>query len=1643
MKLTKLPFLLSLAIFFGFTSGFSANPVYVPISGFELPAEYPEAALVSDGAGNFWGTTQYGGAYNAGTIFKVDGSTGAITTVAQFGGSLNTSNNLRGGAPVAELVSDGVGYLWGTTLGGGPHAAGTIFKVNISTGVVTTVVDFDGSSTLTDNERSSDPEAALVSDGLGNLWGTTVGSPGLASKYGTVFKVNISTGAITTVVDFDGSTTAGDNTQGGFPHAALVSDGAGNLWGTTAGFSSLPSGVGTVFKINVNTGAITTVAVFDNSNKAADNTRGSYPQAAMVSDGAGNLWGTTSGGGKSFNGTVYKVNVDTGAVTTVIDFDDSINANDHARGGKPLAALVSDGAGNLWGTTAAGGTSASGDGTVYKINASTDAITTVVDFDGSTSGTDNARGGGPAAPLVSDTAGNLWGTTGGGGEFAGGTVYKVNTSTGMITTMADIGRNVSGLNPEAAPVSEGAGNLWGTTTGGGANNDGTVYKVNASTGAISTVVNFDRSTDTTDNSRGYFPQAALVSDTAGNLWGTTGGGGASNAGTVFKIDPSTDTITTVADFDDSNDTTDNARGEGPGGALVSDTAGNLWGSTDSGGARDYGTLFKVSTSTGAITTVGDFDGSISSADNARGGNPNGGLVSDGTGNFWGTTSAGGSGFGGTVFKVNMSTGAISTLVDFEGMNSTPNNAAGAAPFAGLVSDGAGNFWGTTAVGGSAGYGTVYKISIATAAVTTLVNFDNSTTATDNSRNGKPTAALVSDGAGNLWGTTTSGQQTGAGTIFKVNIATGAITTLFDFTGDSGDVPGAGFGIPPGEAISGELVTTSSGIYGTTYSGGVTAGGQPGGGGEIFLISFNGPAPAIEDESAQVGIGGAAILTGSANPGGNDTSVYFEYGPTSSYGSQTPTKNIGSGTSPASVSNTITGLPLGTTYHFQMVATNAVRTTYGRDQALQVGPSYFGLKNAVVTASSITLGAAVDPNGTAGPASNPDNVLVFWQYGLAAGTYTAKTAAVDSGTGTAAIPVSLTFPRGALSNLYHYRLVVSSSVGNLFGPDQTFNAKPPSVVIYAPVDTLTGSTLSATVNPNMNDTQVTFQYGPDTTYGTSTSSQDIGGGSASVMVSATLSGLVPFTLYHYRVVTVNSLGTVYGPAQTFTTAALFGTTPVWAIGQAAPGISGATFSILGNPIINNYDHLAIQAKVAGVGFTAANNQGIWSESGTSGITLIARTGSAAPDYTGTATVGTFATLSDPVYSNNDDVAFLGTLVVGRTVPAAKKTGIWATTSGTIPGPLTLIARAGDLAPDASGSTSASSPTFASFSQFVLPDAGGIAMLARLSGAMEGIYQTGTDGVLREVVRTKESLMIGASSKTISALAIFNAPVGETGQTRHFNQSGTLTFVAKFTDKTSANYQSDIGATPISPIPQSVPGVAGATFSVLGNPAINDNDHTAFQAKVAGGGVTAANSSGIWAESGTSGLTLIARTGSSAPDYTGTATIGTFSKLSDPVYNNNDNLAFLGTLTVSHTVPAGKNVGIWATTTGTAQGPLTLIARVGDHAPDATGSASASSPTFLAFTQFVLPDQGGVLILSKLSGGTVGIFGVDTGGLLKQIIRTGQALTVNGAAKKISTLAIFGTPVASTGQSRHFNQAGDIAYLATFTDKSTAIIQSDFP
>ena len=349
-----------------------------------------------------------------------------------------------------------------------------------------------------------------------------------------------------------------------------------------------------------------------------------------------------------------------------------------------------------------------------------------------------------------------------------------------------------GTQPRAGVIRDTKGNLYGTTSNGGTYNNGTVFQLTPS-GSEKILHSFNPSTQD-----GTIPFAGVIRDAKGNLYGTTCCGGAYQSGTAFKLTPSgTETILHSFSFD-------TADGYGPVATLVRDTQGNLYGMTPGGGTNRGGVVFEL-TPSGTETILHSFDDS----NTTDGYGPEAGLIMDGSGNFYGTTNAGGTEGAtsyGTVFEMTPS-GALTVLHTF-GIGTDGGNV-----WAGLVRDAQGNLYGTTYQGGTYGYGTVFEVT-SSGTETVLHSFNN-----DGTDGYGPVAGLAIDTSGTLYGTTEFGGTYTYGTVFEVT-PSGTETILHSFgSGSDGRNPVA------------SLVRDPNGnLYGTTEKGG------PYGGGTVFKVT---------------------------------------------------------------------------------------------------------------------------------------------------------------------------------------------------------------------------------------------------------------------------------------------------------------------------------------------------------------------------------------------------------------------------------------------------------------------------------------------------------------------------------------------------------------------------------------------------------------------------------------------------------------------------------------------------------------------------------------------------------------------------------------------------------------------------------------
>ena len=554
---------------------------------------YPYAGLIEVNDGALYGTTYEGGTYDFGVVFKINKNGTGFTTLHHFHG-------VEGARPYAGVVEGSDGALYGTTYYGGRNGDGAVFKVNRDGTGFSRLHDFEG-------EDGSQPTGGFIEGFDGTLYGTT--QYGGVAAAGVVFKINKDGTGFATVHDFNG--TDGDQATG------LVEGSEGSLYGTTAYGGAY--GAGEVFTFNGEAGF--------RELYAFGYTDGAKPYAEVIEGSDGLLYGTTSTGGKYDAGTVFKIDKDGTGFLSLHDFN---GAADGADGVAPHASLVEASDGMLYGTTLRGGSDDFG--VIFTMNKNGSGFRKLHDFLD-----DGSDGLLPSAPLLEASDGVLYGTTLWGGVYdaLNGTIFKINRDGSGFEKLHDFNddEDEDGIQPSVGLIEGSDGALYGGTNQGGAYFEGVVFKINKDGSGFKTLHHFNEA----DGANVYGP---LLQGSDDALYGTTQFGGESNFGTVFKINPDGSGFETLHYFNRSD-------GENPEAGLMEGPDGKLYGTTESGGKHDSGLIFKVEKDGTGFQRVHDFN----HARLSDGDNPSAALVQGSDGNAYGTTSDGGPGGGGVVYRL--------------------------------------------------------------------------------------------------------------------------------------------------------------------------------------------------------------------------------------------------------------------------------------------------------------------------------------------------------------------------------------------------------------------------------------------------------------------------------------------------------------------------------------------------------------------------------------------------------------------------------------------------------------------------------------------------------------------------------------------------------------------------------------------------------------------------------------------------------------------------------------------------------------------------------------------------------------------------------------------------------------------------------
>ena len=772
-------------------------------------------------------------------------------------------------------------------------------------------------------------------------------------------------------------------------------------------------------------------------------------------DSAGDLYGA---GGSLGGGSVFEIAHGSGTITTLASF----NGTD---GYDPNGDLVMDAAGNLYGTAADGGPGYSGpntgDGTVFEVAKGSGTITTLASFNG----TDGIVSNGG---LVLDAAGNLYGTAGLGGpgyssgaSNGDGTVFEVAKGSGTITTLASFD-GADGEFPTGGLALDAAGNLYGTTDQGGADNDGTVFEIARGSSTITTLASFD-------GNDGKFSSAGPVLDAAGDLFGTAFQGGANDAGTVFEIVAGSDIITTLASFDVTD-------GQYPGSGLTIDSGHNLFGEAGGGGADDDGTVFELAASspnqTPTYYTVNLLsDTGASSGTDSTTGDPSGDLL-------WAVTEANANtnpagsviNFDPTVFAMSQTIALSSTLDLDESAGPEVINGPGSGL---LAVDGEGRV-------------TVFDVKEGTTASISGLTVSGGSASTFGG------GVYTYKGTVNLSACTISGNSaTKMGGGLTCYLGTMTVTDC-TISGNSAGIAGGG--------MTGYNITLTDCTINGNSAGGI--------GGGVNVDNMTLTDCTITGNSAGDnggGLYGIGTLTGCTVSG--NSSGYYGGG-----------FCVGWSYKPA------------TTLVDTIVAGNTAPTDADIDVVQIPQPnSIDGFNNLIGIESVGGLTNGVDGNqvGVTNPGLGPlaDNGGPTETMALLPGSPAIGAGAAVSGVATDQRGDPLDSP----PDIGAYQLIATPT------PTPT----PVATTGSATGVTSTVATVNADVNPEGSATTVSFVYGTSSTLAsgtTTTAGQSIGNGSAAVSVTAALTGLTAGATYYYEVVATSSEGTTDGSILSFATPA---------------------------------------------------------------------------------------------------------------------------------------------------------------------------------------------------------------------------------------------------------------------------------------------------------------------------------------------------------------------------------------------------------------------------------------------------------------------------------------------------------------------------
>jgi uncharacterized repeat protein (TIGR03803 family) len=630
------------------SGGWTENVIHIFSGGTD--GGFPYGRLTLDQSGNIYGTAEEGGPTNRGIVFEFSpsaGNTWIEKVLHNF-----TTGGTDGWQPSANLIFDSAGNLYSTTdNGGAPECTkaggcGTVFELSPSTGGQWTeqILYTFGNG----DENDVQPQDILF-DSSGNIYGTTFEGGGELCC-GSVFKLTLASGHWTGTILY---TFTGLKQQGYYPNNDIYLGPAGQIYGTTS--YGGPTGLnGTVFELAPNGSGYTQTTLY--GFPFAD---GDRPESGLVVDASGNFYGTTLLGGGANVGSVFKL-APSGKESLLYSFS---GTSDNGNNSVFPSSLILDSAGNLYGAAEETGTRQYG--SIFELSPAAKGTYTEKKLDSLSGVVDH-----PLGNLIFDKSGNLYGTSLDGGANGFGAVFELtpqaNGTWKQTVIYSFAGYPVDGSNPAAGLIFDSAGNLYGNTSKGGSSANclgvqrepdgcGMVFELQPASGGGWTEKMLYSFVGAPGD--GAVPAGDLIIDGNGNLFGATTLGGVkskncpegqtpSGCGTVFELSNNNGNWSETVLYQFTNT---NGDGADPQSGVVEDPSGNLYGTTSDGGSSKYGTVFELAPATGGGWTESILY-SFTGID-GDGGYPFSNLILDRAGNLYGTASYGGNAEAGTVFEI--------------------------------------------------------------------------------------------------------------------------------------------------------------------------------------------------------------------------------------------------------------------------------------------------------------------------------------------------------------------------------------------------------------------------------------------------------------------------------------------------------------------------------------------------------------------------------------------------------------------------------------------------------------------------------------------------------------------------------------------------------------------------------------------------------------------------------------------------------------------------------------------------------------------------------------------------------------------------------------------------------------------------------